>query len=61
MKSTRRSFLKGMAALSAMAMSPTLVIAQTKKETEVGGFPMMTDDVLTWKVTGSHWGLFVPV
>lgn len=56
MKSTRRSFLKGMAALSAMAMSPTLVIAQTKKETEVGGFPMMTDDVLTWKVTGSHWG-----
>lgn len=56
MKSARRSFLKGMAALSAMALSPTLVIAQTKKETDVGGFPMMTDDILTWKVTGSHWG-----
>lgn len=59
MKSTRRSFLKGMAALSAGAMAPSLLIAQTTKEQnlpEVLGVPMMSEDISTWKITGSHWG-----
>lgn len=57
MKSNRRNFLKGMAALStAMMAAPQLVLAQARTAAAPTGVPMMSDDISTWKVTGSHWG-----
>lgn len=56
MKSTRRSFLKGMAALSTVMMAPQAVLAQASMGSVATGVPMMSDDITTWKVTGSHWG-----
>lgn len=62
MNSTRRQFLQGMAALTASSMMPGVLIAQVVKgkesaeSAESAGVPMMSDDISTWKVTGSHWG-----
>ncbi len=68
MQTTRRHFLKGMAALSASTVLPSLLSACGEKTApataanavadaqSIPTVTMMTDDITTWKVTGSHWG-----
>ncbi len=55
MSYSRRSFLKAMAAMSGSALvAPGLLTAQPARTTKEAA--SASDDITTWKVTGSHFG-----
>lgn len=60
MNTTRRSFLKGMAALSAGAVAPSLLgIRVVEAATPNAAAPLAaSDDITTWRMSGAHWGAF---
>lgn len=53
MKQSRRQFLKNMSAMAATFAMPNFLIAQN-------AFAQSAENVSEWKITGSHWGRFVP-
>lgn len=52
---SRRGFIKGMAMLSgATLVAPSLLLSRPAQAQS--GAAAVTDDITTWKLTGSHWG-----
>src|SRR5690554_5840298 len=60
MTTTRRTFLKGMAALSAGAVAPSLLgirVVEAASVAHAAPAPS-SDDITTWRMSGAHWGAF---
>lgn len=59
MTTSRRNFLKGMAALSAGAVAPSILglrVVEAAEAAQAATAP--TDDITTWRMSGAHWGAF---
>lgn len=50
MLQTRRQFLKNISLMGAACAMPSWLVAKTPTD----------EDITQWKITGSHWGQFVP-
>ena len=60
MKTNRRNFLTGMAALSAGVVAPSVLglsVVEAAKGT-AGASSNASEDITTWKMSGAHWGAF---